>query len=131
MNVGLGIAGLSCVGLALGHTTVGLVWVLPSLEEARLPSTPFGPPSMTAGMVRVTWHIVTLFCLAFAGVLMTLALAASADPKTVVLRWFAAGFLAATALVFLRAGVRLRYLLRLPVWSLWVVVAVLCWKAST
>ncbi len=133
MNVGLGIAGLICVGLALGHATVGLAWVLPGLAAERLPTTPFGPPSMTEGMVRVTWHIITVFCLAFGTLLMTLAWGATADPKTLLLRWLAGMFLAVTALAFWVGRHRARYLLRPPavvVWSLWVVIAVLCWKAS-
>ncbi len=134
MNIELGIAGLICVVLALGHTTIGVVWVLPNLTEERLPRTPFGPSSMTAGMVRVTWFIVTVFVLALGGLLMTLAWNESADAKTVLLRWFAAMWIAATvmALWVVRRGLRNpRTLLRLPVPLLWVVVAVLCWVAST
>jgi hypothetical protein len=56
MNVELAIAGLGCLVLAFGHTAIGLRWVLPNLTEGRLPSTPFGPPSMTLGMVRFTWN---------------------------------------------------------------------------
>ena len=52
MNLELAIAGLGCFVLALGHTTIGLRWVLPNLTPGRLPSTPFGPPSMTLSMVR-------------------------------------------------------------------------------
>jgi hypothetical protein len=47
MNPGLAIAGLICLGLAFGHTTIGLAWVLPGLTVEHLPTTPFGPPSMT------------------------------------------------------------------------------------
>jgi hypothetical protein len=46
MNVELAIAGVSCFVLGLGHMTVGLRSVLPDLTKERLPSTPFGPPSM-------------------------------------------------------------------------------------
>jgi hypothetical protein len=134
MNVALAIAGLISVGLALGHASIGLVWVLPSLTEERLPSTPFGSPSMTVSMVRVTWHIVTVFALAFGALLITLAWDGAADPKTLLLRWFAAMWLAATAMavwVTRRKLRNLRSLLRLPVPLLWVVVAVLCWLEST
>jgi len=131
MDIELGIAGLSCAALGLGHTMVGLVWVLPRVTEEPLPSTPFGPSFMTEGMLRVTWHIVTVFVLCVAGLLMTLAWDVGADPKALLLRWFAAMFLAATAMVFWVARRRPRNLLRLPVWSLWVVIAVLCWRAST
>jgi hypothetical protein len=134
MNFELVIAGLICVGLALGHTTLGVVWVLPSLTEERLPGTPLGRPSLTVAMLRVTWYIVTVFVLAVGGILFTLAWAPDADPKTVLLRWLAAMWLVATAMAFLVAARRVRSvrgLLRLPVPLLWIVVAVLCWMAST
>jgi hypothetical protein len=37
MNAELAIAGLSCLVLAVGHTTAGR-WVLPGLTKERLPS---------------------------------------------------------------------------------------------
>lgn len=134
MDVGLAIAGLISVALALGHTILGVVWVLPNLTAERLPSTPFGSSSMTVAMVRVTWFIVTIFALASGGLLIMLAWDAAADPKMLLLRWFAAMWLAATAMalwIAWRGDRSLRNLLRLPVPLLWVVVAVLCWKAST
>jgi hypothetical protein len=120
--------------MAIGHTAIGLVWVLPGLTEQSLPSTPFGPASMSVSMVRVTWYIVTVFVTAFGGILLTLAWAEVADPTKLVLRWFAAMWLAAAAMaiwVALRRVRGLRGLFRLPVPLLWVVVAVLCWNAST
>ena len=131
MNVELATAGVSCAILALGHATIGLRWVLPSLPKARVPTTTFGPSSMTLGMVRFTWHIVTIVLLAFSSLLMTLALAADADARTLLLRWFSAFWLAATAMAFWNARRRLRSLLRLPVPFLFMVIAVMCWKAST
>ena len=134
MNLELGVAGLICVLLALGHTTIGVVWVLPSLTEENLPRTPFGPSSMTLGMIRVTWFIVTAFALALGGLFLTLAWNDAADAKMVLLRWFAAMWLAATlmALWVVRRGLRNpRALLRLPVPFLWLIVAGLCWTAST
>ena len=134
MDAELAIAGLISVALALGHTTVGVVWVLPHLTEERLPSTPFGSSSMTLAMVRVMWFIVTIFALASGGLLITLAWDAAADPKMLLLRWFAAMWLVATVMALSIAwrGVRsIRNILRLPVPLLWVVVAVLCWRAST
>jgi hypothetical protein len=134
MDVGLAIAGVICVAMAIGHTTIGVVWVLPSLTKEVLPETPFGPPSMSVTMVRVTWYVVTIFVLVLGGLLMTLAWSPDADSKTLLLRWFAAGWLAATATAAGVAGRRLtnlRALVRLPVPVLWVVVAVLLWRAST
>ena len=133
MDVGLLIAGLISVALAFGHTTVGVVWVLPHLTEGGMPSTPFGPSSMSVAMVRVTWFIVTIFALASGGLLIHLALDTTADPKMLLLRWFAGMWLAATAMALWIAWSRtrrLRNLFRLPVPLLWVVIAVLCWKAS-
>jgi hypothetical protein len=131
MNVELAIAGLSWFVLAFGHTMIGLRWVLPNLTERRLPSTPFGPPSMTLSMVRFTWHIVSVLLLAFGILFMTLALAPDADPKALLLRWFAALLLSATALACWEARRRPRSLLRLPVPLVFVVIAVMCWTAST
>jgi hypothetical protein len=88
---------------------------------------------MTSSMIRVTWHIVSTFVLAFGVLLLTIAWDATADLETFVLRWLAAVWLVATgmALWVARRGVRNRQFFRLPVPLLWVVVAVLCWRAST
>jgi hypothetical protein len=131
MNVELVIAGVSCAALAVGHARLGLRWVLPSLTQGRLPGTPVGPPSMTAGMVRFTWHIVTVVLLTFAGLLLTLAWGADANPKTLLLRWFAGFWLAVTAMACWRARRRLLSLLWPPVPLLGMVIAVMCWMAST
>lgn len=131
MYVELAIAAVSCAALALGHATVGLRWVLPNLTRGSLPSTPFGPASMTLGMVRFTWHIVTVVLLAFSCLFMTLAWAADANPRTLLLRWFAAFWLAATITAFWNARRRPRSLLRLPVPFLFIVIAVMSWLAST
>jgi hypothetical protein len=130
MSVELTIAGLSCAVLAVGHWLAGRS-VLPGLKAARMPSSPFGPPSMTLGMVRFTWHIVTVVLVAFATLLITLAWAGDADPKTLLLRWLAVFWIVATATVVWVARRRPRSLLRLPVAVLFVVIAVLCWTAST
>jgi hypothetical protein len=131
MNVELAIAGLGCFVLAFGHTTIGLRWILPNLWKGHLPSTPFGPPSMTLGMVRFTWHVVSVMLTAFGILFMALAGAPGADPKTLLLRWFAAFWLAATALACWNARRRLRSLLRLPVPLVFMVIAVMCLTAST
>jgi hypothetical protein len=131
MNVELAIAALGWFVLAFGHTTIGLRWVLPNLTKERLPSTPFGPPSMTLSMLRFTWHIVSVLLVGFGILLMALAWAPGADPKTLVLRWFVAFLLAATALACWQARRRPRSLLRLPVPMVFVVIAVMCWAAST
>jgi hypothetical protein len=131
MNVELAIAALGCLVLAFGHTTVGVRWVLPNLTKGRLPSTPVGSPSMTLGMVRFTWHIVSILLLGFGILLMALAGAPDADPRILLLRWFAALWLAATALACWNARRRPSSLLRFPVPLVFVVIAGLCWTAST
>lgn len=131
MNVELAIAGLGCFVLAFGHMTVGLRWVLPNLTKERLPSTPVGSPSMTLGMVRFTWQVVSVLLVAFGILLMALALAPDADPRTLLLRWFAALSLAATAQACWQARRRPSRLLRRPVPWVLVVIAVMCWTAST
>jgi hypothetical protein len=130
MNAELTIAGLGCAALAAGHGIIGR-WVLSGLRSYRLPATPFGPPPVTAGMVRFTWHIVTVVLLAFSVLLMTLAWAGIADLKTLLLRWLAVFWLAATATSFWVARRRVRNLLRPPIPLLFVVIAVMCWAAST
>jgi hypothetical protein len=131
MNGALAIAGLGCFVLAFGHTTIGQRWVLPNLTKERLPSTPVGSPAMTLGMVRFTWHVVSVLLVGFGVLLMALAWAPGADPRILVLRWFAVLWLAATALACWNARRRPSSLLRLPVPLVFVVIAVLCWTAST
>lgn len=133
MNALLGVAALLCFLLALGHTAVGVLWVLPGIKDESMPRSPFGPPAMTAGMIRVSWFIVTIFVSALGGLLLTLALDGGADARTLLLRWFAAMWVAATVMALWVARRRLREprtLLRLPVPLVWMVVAVLCWAAS-
>jgi hypothetical protein len=130
MTVELTIAGVSCAVLAMGHWLVGR-WVLPGLRAERMPSTPFGPPSMTVGMVRFTWHIVTVVLVAFASLLVLLAWAADIDPKTLLLRWFAAFWIVGTVTVLWVARRRPTNLLRLPVPVLFILIAAMSWMAST
>ena len=131
MNVALAIAGLGWFVLAFGHTAIGLRRVLPNLTQDRLPSAPFAPPSMTLGMVRFTWHVLSVLLAGFGILLMALAWAPAGDPKTLLLRWVAALWLAATALACWNARRRPSSLLRLPVPLVFVVIAVMCWTAST
>jgi hypothetical protein len=131
MNLALAIAGLSCFLLAFGHTTIGLRWVLANLPKGSLPSTPLGPPLMTLVMVRLIWHLVGVLLVGFGILFMALALAPDVDPKTLLLRWAAAFWLAATALACWPARRRPRTLLRFPVPLVFLVIAAMCWAAST
>ena len=131
MDVALAVVALGWFVLASGHTTIGLRWVLPSLTKERLPSTPFGPPSMTLSMVRFTWHIVSVLLVGFGILFTALSWAPDADPRALLLRWVGAFSLAGAALGCWMARRRPRSLLRLPVPLVLLVIAVLCWTAST
>jgi hypothetical protein len=130
MNLELATAALGWFVLAFAHTALGLRWVLPSLTKEGLPSTPVGSRSMTLGMLRFTWNIASVLLLGFGILFITLALAPDADPKTLLLRWFAAIALAAAALACWNARRRPRSLLRLPVPLVLVVIAALSWTAT-
>lgn len=131
MDVGLAIAAIICVALGLGHLAIGVVWVLPGLGQEQVPQTPFGSRSMTMSMLRVTWYIVTIFVLALAVILFALAGDAEVDVTKLMLRTFAGMWLVATAMSLWVSGRPTRRLLRLPVPVLWVIVAALCWNASS
>jgi hypothetical protein len=131
MSVELAIAGLGCFLLAFGHTAIGVRWVLPDLTHAELRRTPFGSPAMTHSMLRFTWDVVSLMLVAFGILLLTLAFARDADPETLLLRWLAAFWLAAAARAGWDARHRLRNLLRLPVPVVMLLIAAMCWAAST
>jgi hypothetical protein len=104
--------------------------VLPHLTKTGVPATSFGSAAVTVGMVRFTWHMVTLVLLTFAGLLLWLALATDVEPKALVLRWLAVLWLAATAMGIWMARRRLTNLIRLPVPIVSAVIGVMCWKAS-
>ena len=104
---------------------------MPGLRRACFPATPFGPPSLTLGMMRFTWHVVTIVLLAFAALLGTLAVARPVDTMTLLLRWCSVLWLAATALGFWNIRRRPGLLVRFPVPAVTLLVAVLCWTATT
>jgi hypothetical protein len=130
MNAELTIAGLCCLVLAFGHTAIGLRWVLPNLADQGLPGTPFGSPRLTLGMLRYTWNVVSVMLLGFGALLLTLAWADEADTSTLVLRWLAALWFAATGLAVWNVRRRPRMILRFPVPVLMFVIAVMSWAAS-
>lgn len=136
MDVGLAIAGSLCLALALGHATLGLVWILPGVTDDHLPKTPFGPSALSAAAIHASWHIITVFVAAIGALLVTLAWDSDADAKTLVLRFLSAAWLGVAA-VAIWAGLRRgrvrrpRDFIRLPVPVFFVLVAVLCWNAST
>jgi len=134
MDVQLMLAGTLCVLLAAGHATLGLVWVLPGLNDDVLGTSPFGGRKLSGATLHASWHIVTVFAASSGAVLLWLAMDPAIDPRTVVLRvfaamWFAIAWVAVWA--GLRRASRVRDLVRLPVPVFFVTVAVLCWAAST
>ena len=130
MRLELAIAAAACFLLAVGHTAIGVRWVLRDLTEERLPGTPFGPPSMTLTMLRFTWEVVSLMLVAFGVLLATLALAHHVELESFLLRWFAAFWLVAAARAVWDTRRRLRRLLRLPVPLVFLLVAAMCLAAS-
>jgi hypothetical protein len=73
---------------------------------------------------------VTLVQLTFAGLLATLALAPHADPMDAVLRWLAASFAAAAALLVWSNRRHLIALVRFPLPFVFVLIAVMCFAAA-
>ena len=130
MNTWLLVAGLIVLALALGHATIGIRWVLPGVAGVRLPGTPFGSGALSLGMVRFTWHVLTVMLVGFAALLLTLATAPDIDARALVLQWIAALWFAATATALWTARRRPRSLLNFPVAFLFPVVAVMTWIAS-
>jgi hypothetical protein len=131
MKVELVIAGLCCFLLALGHTAIGLRWVLPRLSPRSLPGTPFGSSRLTLGMLVFTWNVVSVMLIGFGVLLMTLAFAPSADTETLLLRWLAVLWLAATALAMWSARRRPSSIVRFPVPLIMFLIALMSWTAST
>lgn len=134
MDVPLVIAGALCMLLALGHATLGIRWVLPGVDPEHLSTSPFGGRGMSASTIQASWHIVTVFAVCSGATLLWLGLDTAADPRTVVLRvfavmWFGIALVASWA--GLKRATRIRDVMRLPVPILFVVVAILCWVAST
>jgi hypothetical protein len=127
MRAELAVAAAGCLVLAIGHTTIGLRWVLPALEQARLPHTRFGSP---VRMLRFTWHVVNLAQLTFAGVLATLAVGPHADTEDAVLRWLAASFAATTVLLIWSNRRHLIAIVRFPLPFVFVLIAAMCLAAS-
>lgn len=60
MNPPLLVAGVLALVAAAVHGLGGELLVLRRLSSRALPSGPFGGPSMTMTMIRVTWHITTI-----------------------------------------------------------------------
>ena len=131
MNGYLLVAGIVCVVMAIGHTTIGVRWVLPGLSVASLPRSPFGGGTMTAAFLTFTWHVVGLMLLSFAVILSVLAHETLGDAGTVSVRGIGLMFAAATLMALWRTRHRPADLVKAPMWILFVAVASLCWVGAT
>lgn len=131
MNIELLIAGLTVLVLAFGHAVTGAL-VLAGLSTDSVSKTPFGPADMSVGMVRFTWHVVTVVLFGIAVLVVVLALGSWSDPRTLILRWLAGLFAAAATTALMIAGRTPRYLLRLPgpVIVTMLAIAALCWHTA-
>jgi hypothetical protein len=123
MTIELAIAGLGCFVLAFGHTAVGVRSVGPALAELPL-------PARIRTMLRFTWDVVTVFLVAVGGLLVSLAVAKHAEPRTLLLRWFAALWLVAALRASWDARRRPSRLVRFPVALVFVLIAAMCMAAS-
>ena len=70
MNLPFAIAGALALVAALIHGAAGEALVVSKLRTEVLSPTPFGGPSFTKLMIRVTWHVTTI---AFAVIGSTMA----------------------------------------------------------
>jgi hypothetical protein len=125
------VAGIVCLLMAAGHTTIGLRWVLPRLPEASLPHSPFGGGDMTAAFLTVSWHVVGITLLTFAVILSVLAHGVLGDAGTVSVRGIGLIFATTALMVLWLARRRPADLLRAPMWVLFVAVAGLCWVGGS
>ncbi|MDP8955852.1 MAG: hypothetical protein M3N24_02695 [Actinomycetota bacterium] len=70
MNVPLVVAGtLALLGAAI-HGIAGDLVVVRRLSPGKLPSSPFGGPTMTRAMIRVAWHMATVALLTVGSALL-------------------------------------------------------------
>lgn len=126
MNAYLLSAGIVSLFMAVGHTTIGLIWVLPRLSRDSLPRSPFGGGDMTSTFITVSWHVVGLTLLAVAAALLLMSRGHLAPDGAIVVRAIGSLFATTTALVLWLARRRPAGLLRAPMWLLFVAVSALC-----
>lgn len=137
MNIPFAIAGALSFTAAAIHGGAGETLVVRRLRRDTLAATPFGGPTMTLLMIRVTWHIVTL-----AFVVSGAALAACTPAGSVTQACSGAGrisavsfasyFALATGLAIASQGSRVgKTMLKHPGPLVFVAVAALAWWGST
>jgi len=130
MNTAVFAAALICFVLAIGHTAVGVRWVLPGLRVDTLPSSPFGSGALTLDALVLVWHLVGLTVVAFGVLLAVLASRPLTADGVIAVRVAGALFAAAAVTVIWLVRHRLAHLARAPVWVLFIVVAALCWLGT-
>jgi hypothetical protein len=126
--VNLYIAGAIIFVLAGGHVVVGHRFILRHLRSESLPETPLGGRAVTASLLTFTWDAVTVTLVAMGILVVGIAGHRSSGGRSLVAHTIGTSF----ALTFLRAvwpgRRRPSSLLRTaPIWSLFIVVSVLCW----
>ncbi len=121
------VAGGLCVLLACGHTFIGHRWILPRLPREALPPSPFGGPSSTAAVLKVTWDVVTIAAAAMGVLLIGVAGRHHSAERSLVLYVVASTFAANAATAIWLARGRPGALARgAPVWMAFLLIAVLC-----
>jgi hypothetical protein len=127
--VSIVIAGLLCIGAAIGHTVIGHAWVLPGLRSETLPETPFGRGPMTKTFLAVTWDVVGIAASGMGVLVIAVANQNPSSERTWVLNTVAGVFTGIAILVLWLTRRHPAALLRAPMWTLFVAIAVLCWFA--
>ena len=125
MNVGLGVAGLICMGLALGHALTGRA-LLDRLPRD-FPQTRFGDGALTRGVILFTWHALTLMLTTTGAILIALAGGEPVDDRSEVVFLIGALYAAAGLVQAWMSRRRPSDLLRAPVWAAFVFIIVLCY----
>ncbi len=125
MNVGLVIAGSLCFVLAAGHTFVGRL-VLDRLPRDFQP-TRFGDGAHARGLVRFTWHALSVMLTTTGAILISLAQGESADSRGEIVFLIGAAYVAAAVMLAWMTRRRPSDLLRIPVWAPFIAIIVLCW----
>ena len=124
------VAALICFVLAIGHTVLGVRWVLPGLRAEVLPVTPFGGEQLTRDALVVTWHLIGVIVVTLGALLAVLAGRPLTTDGVIAVRAVGILFAAAAFLVLWVVRHRPQHLARAPVWTLFIAVAVLCWLGT-
>ena len=130
MNTAVFTAALICFVLAIGHTIVGMRWVLPGLRAETLPTSPFGGRALTLDALVFVWHLVTLTVVTVGVLLAILASRPLTADGEIAVRAVGALFAGASITVLWVVRHRPAHLARAPVWVVFVVVAALCWLGT-